>query len=110
MHSATLALNWQTWGRHRWGLAGCAVIVAAICVVPHLYSQERLIGGVGESNVPFMMALLLPFCFVVLYLAYAFSHAELGVHRVSPFPNWMLTLPSSTLRLVMWPMISAALA
>jgi hypothetical protein len=109
MHSPALALNWQIWGRHRWGLAGALLTVAAICAIPQAYPPERLTGDVGETGMPFVMAVLMPFGFVMVYLAYAFSHAELGGRaRPSGFPPWMLTLPVRTPWLVLWPMLTGA--
>jgi hypothetical protein len=109
MHSTALALNWQIWGRHRWGLAGALVIVAGICAMPQAYPPAKLTSNVGDTGMPFMMAILMPFGFVILYLAYVFSHAELGKHAGSSgFPSWMFTLPVRTPWLVLWPMLSAA--
>lgn len=109
MHSTALALNWQIWGRHRWGLAGALVLVAGICAMPQAYPPAKLTSNVGDTGIPFMMTILMPFGFVILYLAYVFSHAELGRHAGSSgFPPWMFTLPVRTPWLVLWPMVSAA--
>jgi hypothetical protein len=109
MHSPALAFNWQIWGRHRWGLAGALLIVAGICALPQAYPTAKLTSNVGDTGVPFMMAILMPFGFVILYLAYVFSLAELGKRTGSSgFPLWMLTLPVRTPWLVLWPMLSGA--
>ena len=109
MQSTALVLNWQVWGRHRWGLAGALVLVAGICAVPQAYPAPKVTGNLGDTGVPVMLAILMPFAFVILYLAYAFSHAELGKHvGSSGFPPWMFTLPVRTPWLVLWPMLSAA--
>lgn len=109
MYSTALALNWQIWGRHRWGLAGALVILASICALPQAYPPDKLTSNVGDTGMPFMMTILMPFGFVMLYLAYVFSHAELGKHiGSSGFPPWMFTLPVRTPWLVLWPMLSAA--
>jgi hypothetical protein len=109
MHSPALALNWQIWGRHRWGLGGALLTVAAICVMPQAYPSAKLTSDVGDTGTPFMMVILMPFGFVTLYLAYVFSHSELGNRTGSSgFPVWMLTLPVRTPWLVLWPMLSAA--
>jgi hypothetical protein len=109
MHSTALALNWQIWGRHRWGLAGVVVIVAGICVLPQAYPPDKLTSNIGDTGMPFMMTILMPYGFVMLYLGYVFSHAELGKHAASSgFPPWMFTLPVRTPWLVLWPMLSAA--
>jgi hypothetical protein len=109
MYSTALALNWQIWGRHRWGLAGALAIVAGVCVLPQAYTPARLADNIGDTGVPFMMALLMPLGFVLLYLTYVFSHAELGRNAgPSGFPPWMFTLPVRTAWLVLWPMLSAA--
>jgi hypothetical protein len=109
MYSTALALNWQIWGRHRWGLAATLAIVAGICALPQAYPPDKLTSDVGNTGMPFMMTILMPFGFVMLYLAYVFSHAELGKHAGSSgFPPWMFTLPVRTPWLVLWPMLSAA--
>jgi len=109
MYSTALALNWQIWGRHRWGLAGALVILASICALPQAYPPDKLTSNVGSTGMPFMMTILMPFGFVMLYLTYVFSHAELGKHTGSSgFPTWMFTLPVHTPWLVLWPMVSAA--
>ena len=109
MYSTALALNWQIWGRHRWGLAGALVILAGICALPQAYPPDKLTSNVGSTGMPFMMTILMPFGFVMLYLAYVFSHAELGKHTSSSgFPPWMFVLPVCTPWLVLWPMLSAA--
>src|SRR5262249_34984881 len=59
MHSTALALNWQIWGRHRWGFAGTLVIVAGICAMPQAYPPAKLTSDVGDTGMPFMMAILM---------------------------------------------------
>jgi hypothetical protein len=109
MHSPALALNWQIWGRHRWGLAGALLVLAIVCAMPQAYPSARLTSDVSGTGAPLVMAIVMPFAFVMLYLAYVFSHAELGNGaRSSGFPLWMLTLPVRTPWLVVWPMLSAA--
>src|SRR6516164_7280260 len=109
MHSPALALNWQIWGRHRWGLAAALLTVASVCALPQAFPPAKLTSDIGTTGVPFILAILMPFSFVILYLAYAFSHAELGSRTAaSGFPSWMLTLPVRTPWLVLWPMLSAA--
>jgi hypothetical protein len=109
MHSPALALNWQVWGRHRWGLAAALLVVAGICAIPHAYPPDKLTGDVGDTGMPVLAAVLMPFAFVMIYLAYVFSHAEFAARvRPSGFPAWMLTLPVRTPWLVLWPMLTGA--
>lgn len=109
MHSSALALNWQVWRRHRWGLAASLAIVAGICVLPQAFPRERLTSQDSSTGAEFMVLVLLPLCFVMPFIVYAFSHAELGARAgTSGFPGWMLTLPVRTPWLVLWPMLSAA--
>jgi hypothetical protein len=116
MHSRALVLNWQIWGRHRWGLVGALLIVAGICALPQAFPTDKLTSDVALTGIPFVIAgfpfmilILMPFGLVMLYLAYVFSLAERGNRPVlSSFPLWMLTLPVPTLWLVLWPMLSAA--
>jgi hypothetical protein len=110
MRSSTLALNWQVWSRHRWGFAVALLLVAAICAMPHAYPTDKLTSDIAGTGMPLINLIVMPFGFVMFYLAYAFSHAELG-NRVgsSGFPLWMLTLPVRTPWLVLWPMVSAAI-
>src|SRR5262245_5582963 len=109
MHSPTRALNWQIWGRHRWGLAGTLLLVAGLCAVPQAYPTTTLTSNVGNTGFPVALALLMPLGFVIPYLAYVFSLIELGNRAGSSgFPRWMLTLPLRTPWLVLWPMSSAA--
>ena len=61
MYSTALALNWQIWGRHRWGLAGALVILASICALPQAYPPDKLTSNVGDTGMPFMMTILMPF-------------------------------------------------
>jgi hypothetical protein len=107
MHSPALALNWQIWGRHRWGLVVAMLVVAVICTVPHAVPRTELTANIGHTGVPLIVPILMPYAFVMLYLAYVFSLAELGNRAsVSGFPLWMLTLPVRTPWLVIWPMLS----
>ena len=66
MHSPVQALNWQIWSQHRWGLAGALLIVAGICAMPQAYPPARLTSDIGNTGMPVMMAILMPFGFVIL--------------------------------------------
>ena len=76
MHSPVLALHWQIWGRHRWGLFGALLLVVGVCVLPQAFPTTRLMSDIGDTGIPFMMPLLMPFGFVILYLAYVFSQGQ----------------------------------
>jgi hypothetical protein len=105
MRSPSLALSWQTWGRHRWLIgalaAGFAGLIALQRILPHSVQISEF--GVFITTIPLG--------FMFIFVAYAFSHAEIGAGvKASSFPAWMFTLPVRTAVLVAWPMLWAALA
>src|SRR6516164_2828722 len=110
MHSPAVALAWQTWGRHRWGLVGLVVGVAALCLIPRAYGPSFLLGDLQETHTPVIVLLVIGLPFAIGYVAYVFSYLELGARvQMSGFPRWMFTLPVPTWKMVAWPMVSAGL-
>jgi hypothetical protein len=105
MHSATLALTWQTWGRHRWLLLSLTAGFVGLIGLQRLLPQSVMISEFG------VFITTIPLGFMFIFVAYAFSHAEIGAGvKASSFPAWMFTLPVRTSLLVLWPMLWAALA
>lgn len=97
MHSPAAALAWEFWGRHRWGLAGAAAVVAgfaAYCAAVPVSGQFASV-----SSIWFMMAL----CYVIGVFAYGFE-ARLETAE-SGFPGRLFVLPVRTWVLVGWPMV-----
>src|SRR5687768_10846780 len=105
MRSPALAIAWQLWGRHRWGLAvvlGYAVTVAVLLWALQGRGLERWHGIV--CSYPFVCALP----YVTGAFAFGFDgHLEA---RESGFPRWMFTLPIRTSVLVGWPMLQGTAA
>jgi len=101
MHSPILALAWEFWGRHRWGLAGVAALVVAFVVVCAIAPLTQQMASV--HSLWFVMGL----CYVVGIFAYGFEGrletAESG------FPVRLYVLPVRTWVLVGWPMVQGML-
>src|SRR5262249_16724934 len=104
MRSAALALTWQTWGRHRWGLLAVALVLGAVIALQRSLPSDFVASETGVA----LFSISLGFGFV--YLAYAFSLTEVGPRtRASSFPAWMFTLPARTPVLVAPAMLSGTL-
>ncbi|MDB5312428.1 MAG: hypothetical protein JWO38_6630, partial [Gemmataceae bacterium] len=102
MHAPALALAWEFWGRHRWGLAGVAALVAAFalgCAV------EPLPQNLAALN---SLWVVMGLCYVTGVFAYGFEGrletAESG------FPARLFVLPVRTWVLVGWPMLQGTAA
>jgi hypothetical protein len=100
MHSPALALSWQLWGRHRWGLSA----VLLYCLTTALVFNALPAGTLEPRH-----GLLVSFQFIiaVIYVAAVFAYgfeSPLEV-RASGFPARLFTLPVRTSVLVAWPML-----
>jgi hypothetical protein len=105
MRSPLLALTWQTWGRHRWGLAAVVGVLAALWGLQRLFPEQLVGSSLG------VMVLVVPLCFAFVFPVYAFSYAEASLTpRAHTFPPWMFTLPIRTSVMVLLPMLSATAA
>jgi hypothetical protein len=100
MHSPTLALSWQLWGRHRLGLATVLLFLVALAVTFNVVPAGTLESRHGALvSIQFVIALI----YVGAVFAYGFeSQLE---SRDSTFPARMFTLPVRTLTLVGLPML-----
>src|SRR5947207_329575 len=102
MYSPAVALAWEFWGRHRWGLAGVAGLVAAFAVGCAVSPPERT--TVLVHTIWFGLGL----CYVIGVFAYGFEGrletAESG------FPARLFVLPVRTWVLVGWPMLQGVAA
>ncbi len=105
MRTPELALTWQTWARHRWGILAVAAGLLADCWLQRAVPRVFMISDTGTI----LTSLTLGFMF--FYLFYIFSYAELGPRpKASSFPSWMFTLPVRTAKLVIFPMVLGSLA
>jgi hypothetical protein len=105
MYSPSLALLWQTWGRHRWGLG---VVLAGLLGLIALH--RALPANLLLSEIKAVL-FTVPVGCAFVYVFYAFSYADLGPRaRGSGIPAWMFTLPVRTWMLVAWPMLSGSVA
>jgi hypothetical protein len=107
MRSPALAIAWQLWRPHRWGLAvvlayllGCSVLFP---LLPTGASEEKETHGLICSAL---------FVFALLYVTGVFAY---GIDsrleaRESGFPARMFTLPLRTSALVGWPMLQGVAA
>src|SRR5438874_2221054 len=99
MRSPTLALAWQHWGRHRWGLA---VVLLFLAIVAGLF--QGMPGGVTPLSA-FLCSV--QFVLVLIYVTAVFSYgfeSKLEL-RESGFPTRLFVLPVRTVQLVGWPML-----
>jgi hypothetical protein len=105
MHSPTLALAWQLWGRHRLGLAAVLLYLLATAVVFNALPAGTLEDRHGAlMSIQFVIALI----YVAAVFAYGFeSRLEA---RESGFPTRLFTLPVRTGVLVGWPMLQGMAA
>jgi hypothetical protein len=99
MRSPALALGWELWARHRWGLSavGAGLLVAAgLAQAVPAGRPALVVGEVAQSLV----------LFVYLYLLSVFVYAE-GTFggKAAGFPPRLFTLPLPTRLLVGWPML-----
>jgi len=99
---AAVALAWEFWGRHRWGLAGAAALVAGFAAYTAAAPLTAL--GATLSTLWFVMAL----SYVIGVFAYGFE-ARLEAAE-SGFPPRLFVLPVPTWLLVGWPMAQGMLA
>lgn len=102
MHAPVAALAWEFWGRHRWGLAAAAGLVAgfaAYCAAAPPTAQFALV-----SSIWFVMAL----CYVLGVFAY--GHEARLEAAESGFPARLFVLPVRTSVLVGWPMLQGVAA
>jgi hypothetical protein len=105
MHSPTLALAWQVWGRHRWGLAAVAAYCLVMAVVFNALPAETLHERHGALfSIQFVIGLI----YVAAAFAYGFE-CRLEV-RESGFPARLFTLPVRTGVLVGGPMLQGMAA
>jgi hypothetical protein len=102
MNAPAVALGWELWWRHRWGLAAVVALVAGFAA----YSAAVPVSGqfVSAGSIWFVMGL----AYVVGVFAYGFE-ARLEAAE-SGFPARLFVLPVRTRVLVGWPMLQGAAA
>jgi hypothetical protein len=106
MRSPALAISWQLWGRHRWGLA---VVLGYVLTCAVLF--PALPAGTLEPTHGILCSiqLILALAYVTAVFAYGFDSHHLEA-RESGFPARMFTLPVRTSVLVGWPMLQGMAA
>jgi hypothetical protein len=105
MHSPTLALSWQLWGRHRRALAAFLLYLIGTAVVFNALpagTVEDWHGGL--LSIQFVLGLI----YVAAIFAYGFE-SRLEAPE-SGFPARLFTLPVRTSMLVGWPMLQGMAA
>jgi hypothetical protein len=100
MHSPTLALSWQIWRRHRYGLAAVLLYLVAAAVVFHLLPAGTREDGYGAL---LSIQVVVGLVYVPAVFTYGFD-CRLEA-RESGFPARLFTLPIRTSVLVGWPML-----
>src|SRR5205809_5715101 len=97
MHSPALALAWEFWRRHRWGLAGVTSLVALFALASAIVPLSKNLAS--AHSLWFVMGL----CYAIGVFAYGFEGrletAESG------FPVRLFVLPVHTWVLVSGPML-----
>ncbi len=105
MHSPTLALAWQLWGRHRRGLAVVLLYLVATAVVFNALPAGALEPRHGAlMSIQFVIGLI----YAAAVFAYGFE-SQLDA-RESGFPARLFTLPVRTGALVGGPMLQGTAA
>ncbi len=100
MRSATAALLWEIWRRHRWTVAAIAGLTGAGRVVDVLARTG------GADSVPSSLATLLAMvAFLLLFSVFNYTESTRG-KGVGRFPQRLFTLPVTSLRLVTVPMLA----
>lgn len=98
MHTPALAIAWQFWRRHRWGLvASGATLLAMAVAYPFLFALTR------EPSA--LLASLLPVVIVTGFLLNALLFVDDAGNLGSGYPRRMFALPVRTHTLVTWPML-----
>lgn len=116
MRSPALAITWQLWWQHRWGLTatGAYVVLVVLLVQTGVAEVSSTRFGTAADVANFSLFLgavsMLPLLVALPFLLGFFSHgfeADLTAPG-SCYPARMFTLPVPTRTLVLWPMLSGA--
>jgi hypothetical protein len=98
MHSPALALGWELWARHRWGLGvlGAGAVIAAVLAQVLPAGATLAVGEVTRA--------LTIFAYLYLLSVFVYAEGTLG-GKAAGLPPRLFTLPVRTSRLVAWPML-----
>jgi hypothetical protein len=98
MRSPALAIGWELWARHRWGLSVIAVWAATSAVLARMLPKEIAENVVAAPS-------LVAACFGYVYLLWVFAYAENTLASTGAgFPPRLFGAPLRTSWLVAWPM------
>src|SRR5262245_53665503 len=127
MHSPALAIAWELWRRHRWGLAATAAYTLAVAAVWRVLRPEDVARSIGQAFFAEAMqgglsvadlihavgsVTAFPAVMALVYLYAVFGYGDQAdlAAKDSNFPHRMFVLPVSTRKLVAWPMLYGAAA
>src|SRR5436190_1975720 len=100
MHLPMVALAWQHWGRHRWGL-----FAAGACLAAYAALFNGLPAGTFGPAQGLFNSLLFFVALTYVAAAFAFGFECKLEARESGFPARLFVLPVRTGVLVAWPML-----
>jgi hypothetical protein len=100
MRSPALAIGWELWARHRWGLSAVGAGLLTAGVLCRLLPPETTRTAVGASA-----GLVTLFLYLYLLAVFSYGFGDLNPGAVGGFPPRAFTLPVTTAWLVAWPML-----
>jgi hypothetical protein len=104
MRSPALAIGWELWARHRWGLSVVAAWAALGAVLARILPKEIAENVVAAPS-------LVAACFGYVYLLWVFAYGENTlVSTGAGFPPRLFGAPLRTSWLVAWPMFYGMVA
>ncbi len=111
MRSPAAAIGWEFRQRHRWGLIGLGVYLVVLAAI----KLAVLRGGLSirvDSPESFAFIVVVPLTATFVYFLSVFSFGLAGdlAARPSIYPARLFTLPVSTARLALWPMLYGSAA
>lgn len=106
VHSPALAIAWEFRQRHRWGFIALAGYLLVLGAVKLLIPGPSLTFNMDSAE-RFGIIVMVPLTATFMYVLTVFSFGLAGdvAGRPSMYPARMFTLPVSTTRLALWPML-----
>ncbi len=111
MRSASAAIAWGLFRRHRWGLIAVGVYLAVLATIRLLVLQQGQ-RFIFDDEVSFASAVVVPLSSFLFYFLAVFSFGLEGdlAARESIYPARLFTLPVTNPALSGWPMLYGTLA
>ena len=104
MRTAAMALGWELWARHRWGLRTLVMLALVAALLGQVLPAGPAVLMIGE-----IASLLLMFAYYYLLSICVYGENHLSGNAAG-FPTRLFTLPVRTHVLVAWPMLYGASA